>query len=42
MAFKIIFGFNGLSRITDLRGSLNNFADIFHMGTFIDSTHIKL
>ena len=24
------------------RGSLNNFPDFFHMGTFIDSIHMKL
>ena len=24
-----------------IRGSLNKFPDIFRMGTFIDSTHIK-
>ena len=26
----------------DIRGSLNKFPDFFHMGTFIDSTHMKL
>ena len=25
-----------------IRGSLNEFPDFFHMGTFIDSTHMKL
>ena len=25
-----------------IRGSFNNFPDFFRMGTFIDSTHIKL
>ena len=25
-----------------IRGSLNNFPDFFRMGTFIDSTHMKL
>ena len=25
-----------------IRGSLNKFPDFFHMGTFIDSTHMKL
>ena len=25
-----------------VRGSLNKFPDFFHMGTFIDSTHMKL
>ena len=25
-----------------LRGSLNKFPDFFRMGTFIDSTHMKL
>ena len=25
-----------------VRGSLNKFPDFFRMGTFIDSTHIKL
>ena len=25
-----------------LQGSLNKFPDIFHMGTFIDRTHMKL
>ena len=28
--------------IIDLRGSLNKFPDFFRMGTFIDSTHMKL
>ena len=27
---------------SDIRGSLNKFQDIFRMGTFIDSTHMKL
>ena len=27
---------------TDIRGSLNKFPDFFRMGTFIDSTHMKL
>ena len=26
----------------DIRGSLNNFPDFFRIGTFIDSTHMKL
>ena len=26
----------------DIRGSLNKFPDFFRMGTFIDSTHMKL
>ena len=26
----------------DIRGSLNKFLDFFRMGTFIDSTHMKL
>ena len=25
-----------------IRGSLNKFPDFFHMGTFIDSTHMKM
>ena len=25
-----------------IRGSLNKFPDFFRMGTFIDSTHLKL
>ena len=25
-----------------VRGSLNKFPDIFHMGIFIDTTHMKL
>ena len=25
-----------------IRGSLDKFPDFFHMGTFIESTHIKL
>ena len=25
-----------------IRGSLNKFPDVFRMGTFIDSTHLKL
>ena len=28
--------------LQEIRGSLNKFPDFFHMGTFIDSTHIKL
>ncbi len=28
--------------VEGIRGSLNNFPDFFHMGTFIDSTHMKL
>ena len=27
---------------SDIRGSLNKFPDFFRMGTFIDSTHMKL
>ena len=30
------------SYMLDIRGSLNKFPDFFRMGTFIDSTHIKL
>ena len=30
------------SEIRKLRGSLNKFPDFFRMGTFIDSTHLKL
>ena len=26
----------------NIRGSLNKFPDFFHIGTFIDSTHMKL
>ena len=26
----------------DIRGSLNKFPDFFRMGTFLDSTHMKL
>ena len=26
----------------EIRGSLNKFPDFFRMGTFIDSTHMKL
>ena len=26
----------------NIQGSLNKFPDFFHMGTFIDSTHMKL
>ena len=29
-------------RRKDLRGSSNKFPDFFRMGTFIDSTHMKL
>ena len=29
-------------RKAKIRGSLNKFADFFRMGTFIDSTHMKL
>ena len=28
--------------MTALQGSLNKFPDFFRMGTFIDSTHVKL
>ena len=28
--------------IYDIEGSLNKFPDFFRMGTFIDSTHMKL
>ena len=28
--------------VTHIRGSLNKFPDFFRMGTFIDSTHMKL
>ena len=28
--------------INKVRGSLNKFPDFFRMGTFIDSTHMKL
>ena len=28
--------------ILDIRGSLDKFPDFFRMGTFIDSTHMKL
>ena len=28
--------------LKDIRGSLNKFPDFFRMGTFIDSTHMKL
>ena len=28
--------------IGDIRGSLNKFPDFFHMGTFIESSHMKL
>ena len=28
--------------IFNIRGSLNKFPDFFRMGTFIDSTHMKL
>ena len=31
-----------LNRINDIRGSLNKFPDFFCMGTFIDSTRMKL
>ena len=31
-----------LIKVWDNRGSLNKFPDFFRMGTFIDSTHIKL
>ena len=32
---------SGTSQL-DVRGSLNKFPDFFRMGTFIDSTHMKL
>ena len=28
--------------LNNIRGSLNKFPDFFRMGTFIDSTHMKL
>ena len=31
-----------LTFILSIRGSLNKFPDFFRMGTFIDSTHMKL
>ena len=30
------------NKVYQLRGSLNKFLDFFCMGTFIDSTHMKL
>ena len=34
--------FNICALEPDLRGSLNKFPDFFRIGTFIDSTHMKL
>ena len=41
---EYLFVLLSLSLILDiyLRGSLNKFPDFFRMGTFIDSTHMKL
>ena len=38
---KILF-FSLAFLFLDIRGSLNKFPDFFCMGTFIDSTHMKL
>ena len=35
-------GLSLLYNIFDIRGSLNKFPDFFRMGTFIDSTLMKL
>ena len=32
----------GRKRKKEIRGSLNKFPDFFRMGTFIESTHMKL
>ena len=32
----------GGKKANDLRGAYDKFPDFFHMGTFIDSTHMKL
>ena len=34
--------FYRLCLYSDIRGSLNKFPDFYRMGTFIDSTHMKL
>ena len=34
--------FSFASESADIQGSLNKFPDFFRMGTFIDSTHMKL
>ena len=31
-----------IHRFLNIQGSLNKFPDFFRMGTFIDSTHMKL
>ena len=36
-----ISSFKGYWFKNEIWGSLNKFPDFFHMGTFIDSTHIK-
>ena len=40
--YKNCINYNFWHIIFDIRGSLNKFPDFFHMGTFIDSTHMKL
>ena len=34
--------FSITERNMDIRGAYDKFPDFFHMGTFIDSTHMKL
>ena len=49
-SFVLVVWFNGISTLVDylmpnpvyIRGSLNQFPDFFRMGTFIDSTYMKL
>ena len=45
----ILYHLSGFSQLAynntifpEIRGSLNKFPDFFRMGTFIDSTHMKL
>ena len=38
----LLYGWHEVGLKLDIRGSLNTFPDFFRMGTFIDSTHMKL
>ena len=42
ICLKMDLALNNLQITNQLRGSLNKFPDFFRMGTFIDSTHMKL
>ena len=43
LLYKINTSFSSFGySLTDVWGAYNKFPDFFHMGTFIDSTHMKL